>query len=110
MGIARAPRRRDSVDQHSLGFVHSIRTNQRLRGHEIPRRVLGMSGEQLCELFQSTFNFAGFRVLHGEAVTREGIVRALRKNFVEHCKSVHKVSSQPSAFSSQTSNSSTRLL
>jgi hypothetical protein len=41
-----------------------------------------MSREQLPELLQRAINLAGFRVFHGKAVTGEGIVGVLRKNFV----------------------------
>src|SRR5271170_6060398 len=53
-----------------------------------------MSRKQLRILLQRAFNFASFRILHGEAVAGERVVRVLRKNFSERCKSIHRSSFQ----------------
>ncbi len=58
MRISSPLRRRNPVSQHLLRFVHPVRRCQRLRRHEVSRRVIRMRRQQLAKLRQRFFHLA----------------------------------------------------
>lgn len=91
MLIAGASRARDAVCQLQFGFICSPSFRQRLRGHEISCRVLGVVSKQALKFQQRCFHVSLAGVLHSEAVACKRVFRVLREYFGEGCNFVHPI-------------------
>ena len=80
MAVARPRRACHSGLQLLHGFSISPRLGQRLRRHEIGRRVVGILLDQDIEFLQRRIYFAAVRQFHRDAVTRKAVLRVKGEN------------------------------
>src|SRR5215469_8303620 len=81
--IPLARSRLNSVAQHLLCFLDSIRLGQCLRRHEVPGRIIWIGGKQSAEFLERLIRLPGFGVFHRQSIAGKSIGWILRENLFE---------------------------